>query len=132
MRTLFLCALMISALALNACMTPRHGGETAATGKSAKRPPLTKQARRGLAFAQSHCAQCHGVASGAISRNPESPPFEAVVNAPGLTRETLTVFLRDSHNFPATMNFEIEPAQIDDLAAYMITLRREGYRPPFD
>lgn len=90
---------------------------------------LTKQARRGLAFARGHCAACHGIVAGAISPNPESPPFEAVVNTPGLTQDTLLVFLRDSHNYPATMDFEIAPEQIGDLAAYMITLRRDDYRP---
>lgn len=132
MRTLFLCALTISMLALTACTTRQHGGETATSGKSARHAPLTKQARRGLAFAQSHCASCHAVAVNAISGNPESPAFEMIVNAPGLTRETLTVFLRDSHNFPATMDFEIEPAQIDDLAAYMMTLRQDNYLHPIE
>ncbi len=78
---------------------------------------------RGLAFAQAHCASCHAVARLKISPHPEAPTFEEVVNTPGLSSETLNSWLRNSHNFPEIMGFEIEPDQIDDLAAYMLTLR---------
>lgn len=80
-------------------------------------------AARGLAFATSHCAACHGVGRDQLSHNPEVPPFEVAVNKPGLTRDTLTYWLRTSHNYPEIMNFEIDPDQVDDLAAYMLTLR---------
>ncbi|WP_257541473.1 hypothetical protein [Sphingobium sp. CFD-1] len=43
---------------------------------------------------------------------------------------SLKPWLRDSHNFPAMMNFAIDPEQIDDLAAYMTTLQRRDYTPP--
>ena len=78
---------------------------------------------RGLAFAQAHCASCHAVARLKISPHPEAPTFEEVVNTPGLSSETLNSWLRNSHNFPEIMGFEIEPDQIDDLAAYMLTLQ---------
>ena len=55
--------------------------------------------------------------------------FEAVANQHGLTRATLRTFLRDSHNFPEAMQFKVERRHIDDLAAYMITLRKPGYKP---
>lgn len=84
---------------------------------------------RGQAFAAAHCAACHAIMPNASSPNPESPPFEAVVNTRGLTAQTLAGFLRDSHNFPGAMAFEIDSAQIDDLAAYMVTLKRADYRP---
>lgn len=104
------------ALALAACAT------TAAAG-------LTAKERRGLAFAEAHCAQCHAVRAGAGSPNPESPGFEAVANMPGLTDYSLRRYLIDSHNYPAAMNFTVAPAQADDLAAYVITLRKPGYKP---
>jgi len=53
-----------------------------------------------------------------------------VVNKPGLTLVTLRTFLRDSHNYPDAMNFTVERAQINDLAAYMITLKQPNYHPP--
>lgn len=86
-------------------------------------------AARGLAFAQAHCSGCHAVAPGQFSRNPEAPPFEHVVNKEGLTDETLTYWLRHSHNFPEVMNFEVDDRQVDALAAYMLTLRDRPVRP---
>ncbi|PBN42924.1 cytochrome c [Sphingobium sp. D43FB] len=86
-------------------------------------------AKRGMAFARSHCAACHAVGTG-MSPKPEAPSFEAIVNTPGLTAETLKPWLRDSHNYPEIMNFAIAPTQIDDLAAYMLTLKNRAYRPP--
>jgi mono/diheme cytochrome c family protein len=83
-----------------------------------------------LAFAQAHCSGCHAVAKGQISPNPEAPSFEAVVNAPDVTSATLAPWLRDSHNFPQMMRFSIAPDQIDDLAAYMLTLQNPDFHPP--
>src|SRR3546814_5734249 len=60
-------------------------------------------AKRGMAFARSHCAACHAVGTG-MSPKPEAPSFEAIVNTPGLTAETLKPWLRDSHNYPEIMN----------------------------
>lgn len=91
---------------------------------------LPSAAQRGLALAQARCAGCHAVARNGISPNPESPPFDAVVNVPGLSRSTLERFLRDSHNYPEAMNFTIRRRDIRDLAAYMITLRNSDFHPP--
>lgn len=84
--------------------------------------------RQGLAFAQRHCSGCHAVDTG-ISPKPEAPSFETIINMPGLTAGTLNPWLRNSHNFPEIMNFEIAPEQIDMLAAYMLTLKSDDYRP---
>ena len=64
-----------------------------------------------------------------ISPNPESPPFEDIANWPGVTRTTLRQFLRDSHNYPAAMQFRVEQARIRDLADYVLTLKKTGYQP---
>jgi mono/diheme cytochrome c family protein len=98
-------------------------------GACATLPQRSPDAAHGLAFAQQRCAGCHAVERNRLSPNPEAPPFESVVNAAGLTAATLKPWLRDSHNFPAMMNFTIEPQQIDALAAYMLTLQRPDYRP---
>lgn len=84
----------------------------------------------GLAFAQARCAGCHKVADGQVMPNPSAPSFEAIANARGLTHGTLKAWLRDSHNYPGQMNFEIGAKHIDDLAAYMLTLKSQDYRPP--
>src|SRR3546814_9512741 len=70
--------------------------------------------RQGLAFSQEHCSACHAIDTG-ISPKPEAPSFEAIINTPGLTARTLNPWLRNSHNFPEIMNFEIAPEQIDTL-----------------
>jgi len=91
--------------------------------------PLSPSAQRGLTFARANCAGCHAVEGSAASPNAEAPNFVAIANMPGLTGETLRQYLRDSHNYPAAMNFTVEPAQIDDLADYAVTLKRADYKP---
>lgn len=86
-------------------------------------------AERGLAFAQQHCAECHGVTPNALSANPESPPFEDIANRDGVSADTLDQFLIDSHNFPAAMDFKVTRPQARDLAAWMLTMRKPGYQP---
>ncbi|MDR2857373.1 MAG: cytochrome c [Novosphingobium sp.] len=116
----------LALLALAACIAASQLPQASL----ARSPAAPAPVKRGQAFAQAHCSVCHAIADEGFSPNPESPPFAAVVNKPGITRNTLRQFLRDSHNFPAAMNFRVEPARIDDLADYMLTLRTPGYRPP--
>lgn len=59
-----------------------------------------------------------------------SPTFPMIANSAGLTQDTLSEYLRDSHNYPETMNFEVAEEDGDALAAYMITLRSDDYSPP--
>jgi len=101
-----------------------------APSMAAEKPaPLGRSAARGLGFARQHCSACHAVVPNRISPNPESPPFEDIANAPGLTAESFESFLGDSHNFPAAMNFTVDRNHIRDLAAYMLSLRTPGHRP---
>lgn len=122
---------MILALACLAATTAAYGSIVPGQAKSVASAtrPVDGAAARGLAFARTHCSACHAVNMG-ISPKPEAPSFETVVNAPGLTADTLKPWLRDSHNYPEVMNFAIAPAQIDDLAAYMLTLQNPAYTPP--
>jgi len=104
---------------------------TASDGRKS-RPAATlasevRAALAGLAFARARCAGCHSVAGG-VSPNPQAPTFEAVINTPGLDLSTLSSWLRNSHDFPAMMNFTIDSAEVDDLANYMLTLKDPGYR----
>lgn len=85
--------------------------------------------RKGLSFARERCAACHGVTANSTSPNPESPPFEEIANRPGLTSLTLRQFLRDSHNYPEAMDFAVERERIRDLADYIVTLKKPGYKP---
>ena len=77
----------------------------------------------GRIYADAACASCHAVAPGqARSPNPKAPTFETIANAPGMTLMALNVALHTSHK---TMpNLIIEPSRIEDLSAYLQTLKR--------
>ncbi|NNC58992.1 MAG: hypothetical protein HKO05_03260 [Erythrobacter sp.] len=91
---------------------------------------LSTQAVEGANLAEALCSGCHAVAPGQISPNPQAPSFMLIANSEGLTEDTLGEYLRDSHNFPERMNFEVVAEDSEALAAYMITLRSDDYEPP--
>lgn len=77
----------------------------------------------GRSYADAACAACHAVAAGdPRSPNPKAPTFEEIANVPGMTLMALNVALHTSHK---TMpNLIIEPDRIEDLSAYLHTLKR--------
>jgi mono/diheme cytochrome c family protein len=75
----------------------------------------------GFQIAQQICAECHGIGIGLLSPDPRAPSFFVIANQPGTTELAFRVFLRTTHeNMP---NLIIEPSQIDDLLAYLRSLR---------
>ncbi len=106
-----------------------------AAGSAALSQPVTVQDRRlaeverGRMLAEARCAACHAVVANGTSPNPESPPFEDIANRQGLNSATLRQYLRDAHNYPDAMQFRIERGQVRDLSAYIVTLKRSGYKP---
>ena len=79
-------------------------------------------ARRGAAYAQKSCSSCHNVsASDAASPNRQAPGFKKIANTPGMTVTALTVWSRTSH--PTMPNFVIDPRDMDDLIAYILSLK---------
>ena len=84
----------------------------------------------GLAFARASCAGCHAIDRRNVSPNPNAPPFAAIVNQEGLTANTLAAWLRNAHNYPDEMKFSLDGGKVDDLVAYMLTLRDPAYRRP--
>jgi hypothetical protein len=82
-----------------------------------------------LGFAQAACGGCHAVERYGASPNPDSPPFAAIVNREGLTRATLTTWLRDAHNYPEEMEFTLGAPEVERLVDHMLTLRGPDYRP---
>ena len=79
-------------------------------------------ARRGAAYAQKSCSSCHNVsASDAASPNRQAPGFKKIANTPGMTVTALTVWSRTSH--PTMPNFVIDPKDMDDLIAYILSLK---------
>lgn len=84
---------------------------------------------RGWNFARNRCSDCHAVENGQTSSMSSAPTFAAVVNTPGLTKPTLNRWLRTHGDHPREMYFEIPAEHIDDLVAYMLTLRAEPITP---
>jgi mono/diheme cytochrome c family protein len=79
-------------------------------------------ARRGQAFAQRVCAQCHAVQRSEIrSRNPDAPTFTVIAEVPGMTAMALTVALQSAHN--AMPDLVLEPQERRDVIAYILSLR---------
>ena len=83
------------------------------------------------ALAQAACGSCHSVEPYGLSPNPQAPEWPAIANRRGVTRETLTMWLVDAHNYPGEMDFYLEEDEVQQLVDYMLTLRREDYHPPY-
>ena len=96
--------------------------------QTAPAPPAETPQQR-LAFAQGACGGCHAVTAFALSPNPDSPSFAAIANRPGLTRESLTTWLTDAHNYPEQMEFTLTPADISRLVTHIMALQNPDYRP---
>lgn len=81
-------------------------------------------AAAGLRYAEQTCAECHAVAAGVTWSNlPEAPSFESIANTPGMTRTALNAWLHSPH--PSMPHLLIEPDRIDDLAAYLTSLKHD-------
>ena len=79
-------------------------------------------ARKGLTYAQEVCSGCHNILkTEAASPNKQAPPFRKVANTPGMTVTALTVWSRTTH--PTMPNLVIEPTDMDNLIAYILSLR---------
>lgn len=80
-------------------------------------------AKEGLAYAQAHCAECHGVetTSDDFSPDADAPDFSVVANTPGMTERALVVWLQTSH--PTMPDFIIPAEARDNLVAYIMSLK---------
>ncbi len=117
--------LTLAVFLLGACQM--NGGKPASSahpmtlGDTAQAPP----------FVEAICGECHAVTAFGVSPHPEAPGFANIASRPGLTRETLTTFLADAHNYPAQMDVDLDDDDITLVARYMLTLRSESdVRPP--
>jgi mono/diheme cytochrome c family protein len=106
------------ALALSAC-----AGRVGADSPAGLPPADAGSAAAGLVYAQETCNSCHAIAAGDM-RSPDARarPFDAIANTPGLTRTALNAWLHSSHaNMP---DFIVETERVEDLHAYLMTLKR--------
>lgn len=82
------------------------------------------------ALAQAACGGCHSVERNGLSPNPKAPEFPTIANRRGLTRASLTTWLRGAHNYPAEMDFYLEDDEVGKLVRYIMTLEDDNYEPP--
>ena len=80
-------------------------------------------------FVQAVCGDCHAVEAPFLSPDPQAPTFADIANQQGLTAQSLSAWLRDAHNYPEAMEFYLDEARADELAAYIVTLRNPDYEP---
>lgn len=120
----------LAAFFLAACQPVLQAEAGPVPAAAAAPQAFSQPAKAGYQLSEALCSGCHAIRPGEISPNPMSPSFEMIANMPGLTLGTLSEYLRDSHNYPETMNFEVAQEDSDVLAAYMITLRSGDYTPP--
>ena len=75
----------------------------------------------GAAYAKQVCAKCHATDRTGLSPEPTAPPFKDVANTPGMTGTALRVWLSTSH--PTMPNIIVEPADMDNVIAYILSLK---------
>lgn len=79
-------------------------------------------AKRGLAYAERSCADCHAVrATAAASPDPRATPFRVLAQHPGMNERALSVFLSTPHK--EMPNLIVPPGDRDDLIAHILSLR---------
>jgi cytochrome c len=78
---------------------------------------------RGRVVAQLHCAACHAIGAAGASSSPMAPPFRIVrMRYNEITFERRMARLgEDGHS--EMPNFTIDRADVDDVAAYIDSLR---------
>lgn len=81
-----------------------------------------RDAARGRALVAANCDTCH--ASVPAGR---APSFASVAAMPSTTALALGVFLRTSH--PSMPNIVLSPAELDDVIAYILSLKTRLNRP---
>ena len=91
-------------------------------GASLAHAQETGDARRGLLYAQRQCSDCHGVEAGQ-ARSPRGgiATFKDIANTPGMTPMALRVWFQSPH--PNMPNLLLDPADRDDVIAYIVSLR---------
>ena len=124
-------ATLLTALALFGC-APHPAMSVAQTAQAVPLPnwaALDRQAAaRGAAIAEGVCASCHAVGSSGVSPYAAAPPFRDVVARRSLDdiETAMAQGLVTTH--PAMPPFTFRAGEIDDLIAYLETVRQAGPR----
>lgn len=130
MKTHFTPFAALGTLALAACQSPAPV-EPAAAPAQLSRAELAQTDADGVPLLVSAvCGSCHAVTPGTLSPLPQAPTFAAIANREGLTRETLTAYLRDAHNYPDIMDVGLTDEDVRLVVDYMLSLEDPDYRQP--
>jgi mono/diheme cytochrome c family protein len=79
--------------------------------------------QQGQALAQAWCSSCHMVSPQQQNAgNDAVPSFASVARMPSTTQTSLEAFLQSPH--PPMPDLELSRNQLDDVAAYILSLRK--------
>jgi mono/diheme cytochrome c family protein len=107
--------------ALSACSS-MHGSQGNANKPAPVAESVDPAAAAGAAYAKQACASCHAVGAGETkSPNASAPAFQTVADTPGMTAMALNAWLHGPHKTMPSLI--IDPARIDDLSAYIGSLK---------
>ena len=84
--------------------------------------PGTDSASAGHRLAEAWCKACHVIETKTAGASTPAPDFVQIVNLPSTTALSLKVFLSTNH--PSMPNLVLTPQQTDDLANYILSLKR--------
>ena len=91
-------------------------------GASGQTTPHAGSSPVGRHFVEAWCTECHSVERATAGTGQIAPDFTAMAEQPSTTALSLRAFLRSNHK---TMpNFIIEPADAEDIIAYILSLRQ--------
>ncbi len=76
----------------------------------------------GHRLAEAWCKDCHAIEPMTMGTRGGPPDFTAIANRPSTTALSLKVFFKTSHR--QMPNLIIAPEQADDLASYILSLKR--------
>lgn len=76
----------------------------------------------GHRLAEAWCKDCHAIEPMTAGARGAAPAFADIANRPSTTALSLKVFFKTSHH--RMPNLIISPEQADDLASYMLSLKR--------
>ena len=77
----------------------------------------------GRRLAQAWCKECHALEAVSAGASSRAPDFVRIANRTSTTELSLKVFLRSNHG--SMPNLIITPDQADDLASFILSLRRD-------
>jgi mono/diheme cytochrome c family protein len=83
-------------------------------------------AAAGRRLAETECGACHAVGPGGAGAARGGPAFADIATMPSATHLSLHAFLRQPH--PPMPHLVLRPAELDDVVAYILSLRGDARR----